>query len=219
MSVQHHIVRRLILVSSVMLIIGLFRAQGQSPASRDQLTPQFGIRGGVNLSNLYVNEADDEHMKAGLNAGVFLKLPLANGVALQPELSYSGKGSRIAYNSILGSGAFRFNLNYVELPVLFVFNIGKAFNIHAGGYAAYLTGANIKSVDDDGSMDEIASFDADDFNRMDFGVSGGIGLDIDKFSIGARYNYGLKEVGKDLSRAVLGNTKNNAVNLYIGIGF
>jgi len=151
MSVQHHIIRRLILVSSVMLIIGLFRAQGQSPASRDQLTPQFGIRGGVNLSNLYVNEADDEHMKAGLNAGVFLKLPLANGVALQPELSYSGKGSRIAYNSILGSGAFRFNLNYVELPVLFVFNIGKAFNIHAGGYAAYLTGANIKNVDDDGS--------------------------------------------------------------------
>jgi len=53
-----------------------------------------------------------------------------------------------------------------------------------------------RNVDDDGSMDEIASFDADDFNRMDFGVSGGIGLDIDKFSIGARYNYGLKEVGK-----------------------
>ncbi|WP_350340135.1 porin family protein [Paraflavitalea speifideaquila] len=112
--------------------------------SETSLQPKIGIKGGINLSNLYVDDVEDENMKVGVNVGVFAKFPLTRGFSIQPELLYSSKGAKLTYNNILGQGEYRFNLNYVELPILAVFNLGKNFNIHAGPYAALLTSANIK---------------------------------------------------------------------------
>jgi hypothetical protein len=57
---------------------------------------------------------------------------------------YTNVGSKIKYGGsdlaeALGieSGEVRFNLNYVQVPVAAVINIGP-LNIHAGPYLAYL---------------------------------------------------------------------------------
>ncbi len=97
----------------------------------------------------------------------------------------------------------------------------KNFNLHAGPYVSYLAEANIKKLDDDGDMDEIADLDTDNFNRWDYGLVGGLGIDISNFTIGARYNYGLKEIGKSgsLSGQLTKDSRNSAISLYIGLGF
>lgn len=197
-------------------------AQQQQTTSENMLSPKFGIKGGVNLTNMYVQDVSDENMKVGFNAGFFAKLPVARGFSIQPELLYTSKGAKETYNNFIeGRGEYRFNLNYIELPVLAVFNVAKNFNIHVGPYVAYLAEANIKDLEDNGTIREIEDLDADNFNRIDYGVAGGLGIDISNFTIGARYNYGFREIGKpgSLSGQLTKDSKNSAISLYIGIGF
>jgi opacity protein-like surface antigen len=210
------------LLLSVLTTISV-SAQVQQTSSESRPTPKIGIKGGVNFSNFFIDDVNDNNAKAGLNLGLFAKLPVSKGVSIQPELLYSSKGAKVSYNNPLLGGEYRFNMNYLELPVLAVFNLGKNFNIHAGGYAAYLTSANVKAEDNGSSNEELISFDEEQFNRFDYGLVGGLGFDIKNISIGARYNYGLNQIGeKDqsvLSSEVLRNAKNNNISLYVGYGF
>ena len=197
-------------------------AQEQQTTSEHGLSPKFGIKGGVNLTNMYVKDVSDENMKVGFNAGFFAKLPVTRGFSIQPELLYTSKGAKETYNNFVeGKGEYRFNLNYIELPVLAVFNVAKNFNVHVGPYVSYLAAANIKDLKDDGTIHDIKDLDAENFNRFDYGVAGGLGIDISNFTLGARYNYGFREIGKSgsLSGQLTKDSKNSAISLYIGIGF
>ena len=202
--------------------IGSAYAQEQQAAGENSISPKFGIKAGVNLANLYVDNIEDENMKVGLNAGLVAKIPLVKGLSIQPELLFSSKGAKLRYNSLFGSGEYRFNLNYVELPLLAVVNIAKNLNVHAGAYGSYLVSVNTKDLDDDGTVTDISKLNAENFNRFDYGLVGGLGVDVSNFSIGARYNYGLREVGKanegGASRFTQ-NSKNSVIALYIVLGF
>lgn len=213
--------KRVFLVAALTGCLSAAMAQEQQTTTESSLQPKFGIKGGVNLSNLYVDDVEDENMKVGVNVGIFAKLPVSKGFSIQPELLYTSKGSKLRYNNIFGDGEYRFNLNYVELPVLAVFNLGKNFNIHAGPYAALLTSANIKRLDNEsGDVDDIADLETDNFKRFDYGLVGGVGFDIQNFTIGARYNYGLNEIGDGgIAGEATKNSKNSAFTFYIGIGF
>jgi hypothetical protein len=213
--------KKLILLTAFTGALTAAFSQQQQTTTETSLQPKIGIKGGINLSNLYVDDVQDENMKVGVNVGVFAKFPLTRGFSIQPELLYSSKGAKLTYNNILGTGEYRFNLNYVELPILAVFNLGKNFNIHAGPYAALLTSANIKRKDKaSGDVDDIADLDTDNFKRFDYGLVGGIGFDIENFTLGARYNYGLNEIGDGgVAGAATKNSKNSTFTFYIGIGF
>lgn len=207
---------------SICILVSLDGYSQEQQSSADSgLTPKFGIKGGINLTNLYVDDVQDEHMKVGGNVGFFAKLPVAKGLSIMPEILYTNKGAKETYNNFIqGSGEYRFNLNYVEVPLTLVINIVDNFNIHAGGYAAYLTSANVKNVQD-GTIQDAENLNADNFNRFDYGLVGGLGVDVDNFTIGARYNYGLREVGQSgsLSGDLTKNSKNSAFSLYIGFAF
>lgn len=215
--------------SLILLAIGLGMfcltsySQEQQTTMEHTLMPKFGIKGGVNLTNLYVNDVSDENMKVNFHAGFYGKMPLGRGVSIQPELLYTSKGAKETYNNFFsGHGEYRFNLNYIELPLSLVFNVARNFNLHAGGYAAYLVNTNIKNLNkDNGEITQIANLNEDDFHRFDAGVLAGLGVDVENFTIGARYNYGLCEIGKSGSFAgqALKNAKNSAIQVYIGFGF
>lgn|SRR5690606_20280781 len=193
-----------------------------SPAISQDNPTRIGVKGGVNFANFRVDEVADNNLKVGLNLGLFAKLPIGDAFAVQPEILYSSKGSKLTYdNFIQGEGEYRFNLNYIEVPVLAVFSLGEHFNIHAGPYIAYLTSSNIKDMEDDGTIDTIKDIDVDNFNRLDYGLAAGIGIDVNGFIAGVRYNYGLKEVGKsdNVTGELLDDSKNSAATIYIGFGF
>jgi hypothetical protein len=222
MKLHSDLFRKMAVVLSLLLAFtAVVRAQEQQTSLENSLTPKFGVKGGLNLSNLYVDDANDENMKLGFNLGVYAKVPVVKGFSIQPELIYSSKGSKLTYdNFLLGKGEYRFNLNYVEVPVLAVFNIAKNVNLQGGGYVSYLASANIKDLKDDGTIENIKDLKADNFNRFDYGLVGGIGIDVMNFTIGARYNYGLKEVGDSgLSGQLTKNSKNSVIALYVGFGF
>jgi hypothetical protein len=212
----------LLFLTSFLVLFSTVKAQQQQTSEESALSTKFGIKGGLNLTNLHSDNFSDDHMKAGFSAGIFSKIPITPGFSIQPELLYSLKGSKSDYNNVVqGSGQYRFNLGYIELPLLAVVNLSKNFSIHAGGYGSYLTNVNIKDVNNQGNVNGITEVNADNFNRWDFGLAGGIGFDIENFMMGARYNYGLTNIGKsgNTSGDVFGNAKNYGLSIYVGFGF
>ena len=207
-----------ILYSALCSLCLFMSVSGYSQNSR---TSRVGFKVGFNLANLYADNVKDQNMKVGALAGFYAKLPIADGIAFQPELLYSNKGAKLTYDDVIqGKGEYRFNLNYIETPFTFVFNVLPNFNVHAGGYAAYLASANVKKLKD-GTTTSVPDLKADDFNRMDYGLVGGLGLDFKSLNIGMRYNYGLKQIGHSgsLSGDLTQNSKNSALSFYIGMAF
>ena len=206
----------------IIFTVPLAFSQQQETAEETGLTPKFGIKVGANLANLYVDNVQDENIKLGLNIGFYGKIPLTRGLSIQPELLFSSKGAKLTYNNVLqGQGEYRFNLNYVEMPLLLVINLVPNLNLHLGGYTAFLTSSNVKDVNKDGTVNGVTNLKTDDFNRFDYGLVAGLGVDIQNMTLGMRYNYGLKEVGKSgsLSGDVTKNSKNSVFSLYVGFAF
>lgn len=205
--------------ATLLLALGLtttLNAQVTSAGS-----PQIGIKGGLNFSNLYNDEVDDNNVLTSFNAGIYTSFPITDFIAIQPELLYSRKGAELVYDNALTSGTAKFKLNYVEVPVLFKINLVKNLNIHAGPYFAYLIDAQVTNESEGGSLNFEENYDNDDFNKFDAGLAAGIGFDFDNLGIGLRYNYGLTTVGKE--RTIAGQTytipdaKNSNLSLYLSL--
>jgi len=183
------------------------------------LAQKAGLKGGVNFTNLYVDDVDDENMKIGFNAGLYYRNDITENFAIQPEFLFTQKGSEIQYDNFLGEGKYRFNLNYLEVPVLAVVKLGP-INLHAGPYIGFLVAANVKDVDDNGNINDVEELDRDDFNTLDTGIAGGVGFDFPSGMIGLRYNYGFQEIGDEgVAGEATENSKNSALQLYLGFDF
>ncbi|HEX5170174.1 MAG TPA: porin family protein [Cyclobacteriaceae bacterium] len=178
-----------------------------------QSAPRMGIKGGLNLSNLYIDDVNDENPRIGLNLGIYGQLFSTDVFALQPELLFSTKGSQNEFDGFPDQ-TVKFNLNYLDLPVLAVFKLGKSAEIHAGGYASYLLHANVSYEGDLGSGDE--NLDRDNFRSYDYGLVGGFGLNFGAVQVGARYNYGLVKLAhSDAAKFIIGDAKNSVAQIYM----
>ncbi|MGE5944447.1 MAG: porin family protein [Flavobacteriales bacterium] len=199
----------------------LASVKGLHAQINDASMAQFGVKGGVNFSNMYTDDVDDDNMLTSFNAGLFVNLPISDMLSIQPEVLYSRKGSELSYDNVFATGTAKFKLNYIEVPVLLKVNVTDNFNLHAGPYFAYLIDSQITNETNDGTFDFEDNFDNDDFNKFDAGLSAGLGFDFDSFGIGARYNYGLTTVGKE--RTVGGDTytvpdgKNSNISVYLAL--
>lgn len=177
--------------------------------------PRAGIKGGLNVSNLIVDDVTDRNARIGFHAGVYGQLFSSRAFTIQPEVNFSTKGNKITIADGIIDQETKFNLSYIDIPVLAVFKLGKAAEIHAGAYWAYLVGAN---VDADGDLDnDFTRVDRDNFDKWDYGLVGGLGFNLGNGAqIGARYNYGLNEIAESTgAKRMLGNTKNSVAQLYL----
>lgn len=184
---------------------------------------KFGIKAGVNFSNLYTDNVDDNNMLTGFHVGGYAKIAITDVVAIQPELLYSTKGAELVYNNSLFGGTAKFKLGYIEVPVLLVINVTENLSLQAGGYAAYLVDAKTTNEGNGNTFDFEDNLDTDDYNKFDAGLVGGIGFDIDSFGFGARYNYGLTTIGKQNNFSGFNYTfpdsKNSVISAFLNYSF
>lgn len=174
-----------------------------------------GVKGGLNVSNLYIDDIDDENARYGFNVGVYGQILSTEVFAIQPELLFSTKGSKAEYGGLIDQ-TIKYNLNYLDLPVLAVFKLGKSAEIHVGPYVSYLLGANVSySGDIANTTDKI---DKDNLKSFDYGLSGGLGLNFGTLQVGARYNYGLAKIAdSDGAKTLLGDSKNSVAQIYLSL--
>lgn len=200
-------------------IIALFLCALVIPISLvAQDTPRTGVKGGLNVSNLYIDDVSDESLRPGFHLGVFTQLPVSDFFVIQPEVIYSTKGARATYDTDLIDleGEYKFNLNYVDVPILATFRLGESANIHIGPYVSYLTNASISTDGDIG--ESAADLDRDHFATIDYGLSAGFQLNFEAVSVGTRYNYGLNQVAdSDEAELILGDAKNSLAQVYVAL--
>jgi len=180
-----------------------------------------GIKAGLNLSNLYAEEATDDQARVGWHAGLYGQLFASEAFAIQPEVNFSTKGTGVTrVTSTMARYESKFNLTYIDIPILGVFKLGEVAEIHAGAYWAYLLGAEIRNNDNDPD-NEFTTIDRDNFDDWDYGLVGGIGFNLGKSAqLGARYNYGLNEIADSKgTRRLFGNSKNQVAQLYLAFNF
>lgn len=183
-----------------------------------------GIKGGLNFSSLSTDGNDDKNLKMGFTAGVFTKIPVSESFAIQPELLYSAKGIKLNYDeSAIADGDTKFNLNYIDVPVKLVFNLSEDFEFQFGPYVSYLINANTDTDAEffGGDYDSSDELDRDHFNTIDYGLTAGLGFDLDPMIFGLNYNLGLNPVAKDddISHDLLGDAKNMVIQVYVGLKF
>lgn len=177
-----------------------------------------GIKGGVNASSLFYDSqgVNNKNERIGFHAGVFAQAPLGKFFAIQPELLYSTKGASADYNVLGFNGRNTFKLNYAELPVLATFKLGQTVELQAGPYAAYLLNSNVNSNGDFGTGS--SAINRDNFNKIDYGIAGGLNIYFGKAFLGARYEQGLQRIANSgAARTLLGNAKNSVGLLSVGI--
>ena len=201
-----------------------FAAAGFLVASNIQAQESsVGIKGGVNLSTLSIDDNNDKNVKLGFNMGVFNKIAVSESFAIQPELLYSRQGLKVEYDGI-ADGETKFNLNYINLPVKLVFNLSEDFEFQLGPYIGYLINATLKTdaeVLGEFDVDTEDDVDRKNFNSIDYGLSAGLAFDLNPLIVGFNYNYGLSQVAKDdeFSYDMLGDAKNRVIQVYFGLKF
>ena len=202
--------KNLIFASLALGLISITGIQAQ------EKTASYGFKGGLNFSNLYTDNVDDNNVLTGFNAGLYAKFPISKGIAIQPEISYTTKGAELVYNNAFVKGVAKFNVNYIEVPVLLVMNITDNLNLHVGPYAAYMVSG--KTSNDSNLISTQRELDTNDFNKFDAGLAGGLGIDLDVVNFGVRYNYGLTKIAKQSNTSFISSdAKNSVLSVYVGL--
>ena len=200
-------------VMGIVLMGALFLSyESQAQSAR----PAAGIRGGLNVSNLYKGDnVTDKNARLGFNAGVYGQFASSEAFALQIEANYSTRGTEAITDGLIDQKT-KFNLNYIDVPLLAVFKLGPVVELQAGAYGAYLLNASIKSEGDLG--DSYDDLNKNNFKSFDYGLVGGIGFTFGAAQIGARYNLGLAEIADSRgAKRSLGSSKNQLGQLYLAL--
>lgn len=160
---------------------------------------RFGVKAGANFANQNGDDvpAVDKEGITSYHAGLVAEVKLLDGFAIQPELLYSTQGA--SYKN--AGEEFKNELGYLSIPVVAKIGLSKSVNLELGPQASFL-------------LNERKNFDPGDANTFEFGVVGGLGLNITKnLFIQARYGLGLTEATKDA------DIKNSTIQLSAGIMF
>ena len=177
-----------------------------------------GIKGGLTMSNLYIDhsEIDDENARFGFNVGLFSQIMFLETIGIQPELLFTTKGTKATYEGFI-SQTVDFNMNYLDVPVFVVFRPVEIVELYIGPYVGLLLSSNIKYS---GAIDGYDEIDRDNFNTIDYGFGAGFALNFGNVSTGLRYNVGLQKLAdSNVSEMLLGESKNAYGQLYIAFRF
>jgi len=145
----------------------------------------FGLKAGVNISSVDIEDGDDFGSKTGMHIGGLAHIHISRNFALQPELVYSMQGGE--------DGDEKLKLNYVNIPLLAQYMTNDGFRLQTGPQLGLLTSA--KSEFGDVEVNR-----KDDLSSVDFSWTFGAGyLFHSGFGIDARYNHGISNISDDES--------------------
>jgi hypothetical protein len=185
----------ILVIFATAFLINMTIAQEEVLDLRDKVT--FGIKGGVNLSNVYDSKQEnfDTNAKFGLAAGVFLGLPLSTYVGLQPELLYSQRGYK--ETGSLFDSEFTRTTNYLDVPLLLAIKPSPVLSILAGPQFSFLLDGKYDFKSDLLSGQVKQDFDNEDVRKNTLCLTGGLDLNLENLVISGRAGWDLKENNKD----------------------
>lgn len=183
----------------------------------------FGIKAGFNLTSLHGKEKgaykDLESLKT-YHAGAYAQFRISDKFSFQPEILFSRKGFKAqSFDPMNGQPSGikeETRLNYLQVPLLLVYNITDNISVHAGPQHS-----TIMSIRYQGQEHDVSNAA---FGKLEYGVVGGIEARIGPARLGARYDLGLSDIYNNIQDLGVGygaydRVKNSVFQVYLGIGF
>jgi outer membrane protein OmpA-like peptidoglycan-associated protein len=171
-----------------------------------------GLLAGANFSKFHSKDNLPTNIsyrsKVGFAGGAYLNFPVGKSVSIQPEVLYSQMGSKLRIDTFASGTAVEFKqkLNYLSIPVLINFNVGKSFALFFGPQVDFLMAGKIKS---DVSGSDSYTDDKSSFQKTDF--AGTVGFTLfpsSAISLTGRYIHGFKDIDQNHTTGDLGTTYN-----------
>ncbi len=182
----------------------------------------WGLRGGLNLSNIHEKtDADvtaDWENRAGFRLGMVIGAPLKGKLYIEPGIYFTTLGMKYTDDK----DEMKLNINYLQIPILLTFrpHIGENTRLHlsAGPYVACGVGGKMKF-----NKVKVDIFGDDELvKRFDGGISFSGGFSIKRFYIGMGYDLGLVNIeskSSDSAAVVVGaSSETYNRNFWVGIG-
>jgi opacity protein-like surface antigen len=172
---------------SLLMTAGLVKVNAQSPIS-------YGVKAELNMSNFFLSDLDNysSRMKAGPNLGGFMKIDLHENFAIQPELSFFYRTSKIKKE---GAKNDNFEQWGMQIPIYAIGQTNLGNGRFYGGVGPFVglgfdAKRKIKNAD---NIDLYKKVDGDkEMNRWDFGFGALLGYELNnKFQINATYQVGV----------------------------
>jgi hypothetical protein len=155
----------------------------------------IGIKAGPNFANVSSSSDINTDGVTSFHGGAYANIKLL-ALSIQPEVLISSQGTQIADEEL--------NLNYINVPVMVMFNLPLGLNVHAGPQFGFLT--NVE--DEDGT--DLSEF----YKGSDISLGLGAGWSISKFNVTARYLIGLSDIN-DVPQST-DELKNNVFQISLG---
>ena len=180
--------KRLVLLSIPLFL--LFTSHSQNA--------RFGLKAGLNISNINSNYTGNLDPRSGLNAGALVNIPLQYSWAVQPEIYFSSQGAK--YYSYNDGYEHQLVLNYVNVPLLIQYKLRGGVFLETGPQVGFLASAKDKI----GGI-ETGNVYNSDFKNIDFSWSFGLGYkSVSGLGVDLRYNPGISNVN-NLGNEILHN--------------
>lgn len=193
------------------LLLTLTAIVALSVAASAQLS--IGIKGGLNLAKVTGDDADGTDGRTSFHLGAYLTFDVSDKFAIQPELLYNSIGAKSEssyFDDDLGdiTAEETYKLNYISVPVMFLYKITPQVNIQAGPQFNFLASAKDKyEISYDGGSASGDEDIKDQFKGLDLGFNVGLGANFGKLNASARYCLGLSNIADaedaDLKNAVI----------------
>ena len=151
-------------------------------------TPHFGLKAGINISNVYDSKGQDFEAKAKVGAalGGFVSIPFGKYIGIQPEILYSQKGFK-GSGSILGSPySYTRTTNYLDIPLLLTLKPVNELSIVVGPQYSFLLSEKNKFANTLFTGAQEQQFNNDNIRKNTLSFIGGADLNFDKVVIGLR---------------------------------
>lgn len=158
----------------------------------------YGAKGGFNIAKFIGDDASEGDINAkfkfGTTFGGFVTIPLGEKLTARPELLFTQKGAK--YKESEGGYTFKETdkMNWLDIPVLVVFQVNDVINAFAGPYIdLFLGGKWVGSWEGEGeSFDFDEDIDSEDVNSLGFGlIFGGAYAVTQNIDVEARIALGL----------------------------
>ena len=182
--------RKLLFVSAAFFAVTTMNAQNA----------KFGVTAGITIASQKFKSSGlsiTGDSKVGFTAGVLADLGLSENFAFQPGLNFTQKGSKFTFDFGGGSETVKETLNYIELPLNFLYKAPAGSGKFFAGLGPVL-GYGISGKDKSGGQTEDVHFGsgADDSYKA-FEFSGNIlaGYEVaGGFIVVASYNLGISNI-------------------------
>jgi opacity protein-like surface antigen len=147
-----------------------------------QSSANFGLKGGLNIASLKVEDQESSDSRLGLHLGALAHIHLAPQFALQPEVVYSQQGMK---TNVTGTET-TFKLDYINIPLMLQYMFSNGFRLEAGPQLGFLINAQVGNLEN-----------KEDYKSTDVALGVGLGyLSTSGLGINGRYNFGLTNINE-----------------------